>query len=86
MKNLRPTATRAPISIDTIFDFKRYGYSLEAYCDRCFRHHEFNIDQLITIGHGETSIVNIKPRCSGCGDLAQKIVSPFRPKFTGYPR
>ena len=85
MTNLPSSEDRAPITIDTMDDFKRYGYSLAAYCDQCSRHHEFDIDELISNGHEQTSIVNFKPQCRECGNTAQKLVSPPRPAFTGYP-
>ena len=85
MTNLPSSEDLAPITIDTMDDFKRYGYSLAAYCDQCSRHHEFDIEELISTAHGETSIVNFKPRCRDYGNPAQKLVSPPRPPFTGYP-
>ena len=73
------------IVVDTMEDFKSHGFTLAAFCDACTRYHEFNIDDLIAGGHGGTSITAIKPRCSQCGERAQKLVSPRRPEFDGYP-
>ncbi len=86
MLNSPPFTARAPIRISTLEDFQRYGYSLAAFCDQCFRRHEFDIGELIAAGHGETSIVDLKPRCLDSGNPAQKLVSPPHLTFTGYPR
>jgi len=80
------TQDKQPIVIDTMADFKRHGYSLATFCDECSRYHQFDIDELIANGHGQTSIVNIKPRCNECGKRAQKLVGPKRAIFDGYPR
>ena len=77
---------KQPIIVDTMEDFKRFGYTLAAFCDVCFRHHEFDIEDLIAKGHGGTSVTAIKPRCSKCGERAQKLVSPSKPEFYGYPK
>ena len=79
------SSDKQPIVVDTMEDFKRFGFTLAVFCDACTRYHEFNIDDLIAGGHGGTSITAIKPRCSRCGERAQKLVSPRRPEFTGYP-
>ena len=79
-------SAKKPIVIDTMEDFKAYGHTLAAFCDACTRYREFNIDDLIAGGHGGTSITAIKPRCSQCGERAQKLVSPRRPEFDGYPQ
>ena len=72
---------KQPIIVDTMDDFQAHGYSLAAFCDGCFRHHEFDIEDLIAKGHGGTSITAIKPRCSKCGEPAQKLVSPRQQYF-----
>jgi len=79
-------SAKKPIVIDTMEDFKTHGYTLAAFCDACSRHHEFDIEDLIAKGHGGTSITAIKPRCSTCGERAQKLVSPPRSVFDGYPK
>jgi hypothetical protein len=80
------TQDKQPIVIDTMADFKRHGYSLATFCDECSRYHQFDIDELVANGHEETSILNIKPRCNECGRRTQKLVSPKRAIFGGYPR
>ena len=77
---------KQPIVIDTKEDFKAFGYTLATFCDACTRYHEFDIEDLIARGYGRTSITAIKPRCSKCGERAQKLVSPRRPVFDGYPK
>jgi len=85
MLGFSPTTPRAPASMDTMIDFQRYGYSLVAHCNQHFRNHEFDIDKLIVARYGEISIITLKPVCSVCAS-AQKLVSPFHPNFTDYPR
>ena len=80
------SSDKQPIVVDTMEDFKRFGFTLAVFCDACTRYHEFNIDDLIAGGHGGTSITAIKPRCSQCGERAQKLVSPRRSEFDGYPK
>ena len=77
---------KQPIIVDTMDDFKAHGYTLAAFCDACSRHSELDIEDLIAKGHGGTSITAIKPRCSKCGERAQKLVSPRRSEFDGYPK
>ena len=77
---------KQPIVIDTMADFKHHGYSLATFCDECSQYHQFDIDELIANGHGQTSILNFIPRCIEFGKRAQKLVSPKREIFDGYPR
>jgi len=70
------TQDKQPIVIDTMAVFKHHGYSLATFCDECSRYHQFDIDELIANGHGQTSIVNIKPRCNECGKRAQNSLAP----------
>jgi hypothetical protein len=64
-------------------DDARYG--LAAHCWRCNRWHDLDIAGLAA-NHGDRSIINFKPRCSVCGERAEKQMTSPMPKFGGYPK
>ncbi len=73
------------ISLGTLADLAKARYGLAAYCLNCNRWHDFDIDELV--GRiGNRDIVRFKPRCSVCGERAEKQVTPPMPRFEGYPK
>ena len=74
-----------PISLGTLADLAKARYGLAAYCLNCNRWHDFDIAELVA-RHGNRSIVKFQPRCSVCGERAEKQVTPPMPKFEGYPK
>ena len=73
------------LSLETLADLAEARYGLAAYCLNCNRWHDFDIGELVE-RYGNRSIVKFKPRCSICGERAQKQVSPPMPRFEGYPK
>jgi len=60
-------------------------YGLAAHCWRYERWRDFNIGEFVA-KHGTRSILDFKPRCRVCGELATKQVTPPLTKFDGYPK
>lgn len=65
-----------PISLATIADLARHGYSLSAYCWRCRRWHDVDLEEWCREGRGEHDIVALRFRCVMCGEEAAKQVRP----------
>ena len=74
-----------PVSLGTLADLAKAHYGLAAYCLPCNRWHDFDIDELVA-RIGNRDIVRFKPRCSVCGERAEKQVTPPMPRFEGYPK
>ena len=74
-----------PVSLGTLADLAKAHYGLAAYCLPCNRWHDFDIAELVA-RHGNRDIVRFKPRCSKCGERAEKQVTPPMPRFEGYPK
>jgi hypothetical protein len=73
-----------PLSPETLADLANARYGLAAHCWRCSRWHDFDIAEIVA-KHGNRSILNFKPRCSVCGERAEKQVTPPMQRFEGYP-
>jgi len=73
------------LSLETLSDLAKARYGLAAHCWRCERWHDFDIDELVE-RIGNRSIVRFRPRCSMCGERAEKQVTPPMPRFDGYPK
>jgi len=73
------------LSLETLSDLANARYGLAAHCWRCSRWHDFDLAELVE-KHGNRSVMDFKPRCSVCGERAEKQVTPPMPRFEGYPK
>ena len=61
-----------PITIRTIDDLARYGYTLALNCEPCHRWVVLDLEEMQAAGRGQQSYVEMKFRCSECGGKADK--------------
>ena len=70
--NRRPMSTIKPITIETIDDLLDYGYTLALNCQPCDRWVMADLVGMKEAGRGQQSYVEMKFKCSKCGETASK--------------
>ena len=65
-------STIKPITIETIDDLLDYGYTLALNCQPCDRWVIADLEEMKEAGRGQQSYVEMKFRCSECGEIASK--------------
>ena len=70
--NQRHMSTIKPITIETIDDLLQYGYTLALNCQPCDRWVMVDLEGMKEAGRGQQSYVEMKFRCSECGEIASK--------------
>ncbi|RPF99692.1 MAG: hypothetical protein CBC23_006950 [Rhodospirillaceae bacterium TMED63] len=63
---------KKPITIGTIDDLLDYGYTLALNCQPCDRWVNADLEALQAAGGGQRSFVQMKFKCSECGEVAAK--------------
>ena len=73
-----------PVVVDTIAACLRHRHGLSAFCVKCRRWADLDLERLVDHGYGGLVLARFRPTCRKCGSRGEVQVRPPTPAWGGY--